>query len=411
MDLREYRTKEILKNEEFKESVLGIHISKNGITFSLHSAHLDDSNEYIQTEDGEFSKEEILAKIRAFDSMISSLKPSITIVSTAISLPGPVENEAVVITNFWSSGDNRFSLSEFSEFRCCHTKQLCMINEIQALGYGIISTDEFYGLEDDFVPLWKPPAMDVMPVLYPLYFSSEAAVVLQISRGLGAAFIIPIDSTDSYNVISSEWGHSLLQICGPEETNYEEELELMNFIREKKGAAVEWEDICSYRGLQKCYEFELLKRMKESSHQSSLSNPNLKHEKVDLSNLDPIDLIEKDSNDVIASKALENHFKFVMRFARTCAIGFKCKSIFITYTVFNDGFKCLKKNLGMCRDEFMHFTKSEWVSNVPVFVQNSNRNISAMGVLFHAFNEISKKENKTTNSINEIEKIEIESTH
>lgn len=413
MDQHQQSSKEVLRKEEFKQSTLGIHISKNGITFCLHPAHQDVSVSYIQAENGRFSKEELFQKIKDFDAMLYSFVPNISIVATTISFPGPIDNGVVEITNWWSTGDNHFSRNEFTNFKCCSAKEFSMINEIQALGHGIISTDEFYGLEDDFAPLWKPPAMDIMPTLYPLYFSSEAAAVLRISGGLGAAFIVPIDSSDSYRVIASEWGHSMLQICGPEEAQYEEELALMNYIREKKGAAVEWEDICSSRGLRTCYDFELAKQASTNSQQSNNAQGQSSTNASNLANsnqseFDQIKEIEKDPNDPIASKALETHFKFIMRFARTCAIGFKCKSVFITYSVFNDGPKCFQKHIAMCRDEFMHFTKSEWVSNVSVFVQSSNRNISAMGVMYHAFLELARSENQETISVNGIDHTEIE---
>lgn len=406
MDLRTNRTKDVLKKEEFRQSVLGINVSASGVTFCLHSASQDDSDLYIQFEKGKFSKEEILKKIEDFDNMINSFDPSISILSTTISFPGPVENDTVEITNWWLTGDNHFTVDDFSVFKCCNSKKFSMINDIRAYGQAIISIDELYGLEDDFLPLWKPPSMDQMPQLYPLYFASDAAVVMQISSGLGAAFIIPMDSTNSYSVISSEWGHSVLQICGPEEPQYEEELELVSFIRNKKGAAAEWEDVCSCRGLKICYDFELWKKMNENSQSNNLKSL-YNHSTSD--EFEIIREIMKDSDDPIVKKAFEIHFKFIMRFAKTCAVGFKCKSVFITYSVFNDGPKYLQKNLAICRDEFMHFTRSEWVSNVLVFVQCSDKNLSALGALYHAFNELAKIESKTSSPLSEIDKIEINS--
>lgn len=375
---------DILQNDEFKQSTLGVHICKNGISFCLHPAHQDVSISHIQEKKGSFSKEQILAILKDFDETLKQKLPSIQILATTLSFPGPIENNVVEIPNWWASGDNHFQKSDFEHLSFAQ-KQVNFINEIQALGHGLISTDEFYGLEDDFAPLWKPPAMDVMPTLYPLYFSSEAAAVLQIAFGLGAAFIVPIDSSDSYRVIASEWGHSLVQICGPEEAGYEEETALMKFITERKGAAVEWEDICSARGLRDCYEFEI------KDTQSQTDGGKL---------IDPISEIEKDPSDPIAAKALTTHFKFLMRFARMCAISFTCKSIFITYSVFNGGTQCLQRHIAMCRDEFMHFTKSEWVSNVSVFVQTSQRNISAMGVMYHAFLGLARSESDERSPIN-----------
>jgi glucokinase len=246
---------------------------------------------------------------------------------------------------------------------------------MEALGYGLLSIDEFYGLEDDFVPLWKPPSHEVMPTLYPFFFSNEPSTVLQIAHGLGAAFLIPFNSSDSYRVIPSEWGHSIVQLCGPEEQGYSEELNLIDFISQKKNGPVEWEDICSSRGLCYCYEFEAKETISE----------------------DIIKLIENDESDFIASKALANHFKFLMRFARMCAIGFTCNSVFIHYSVFNGGVQCLQKNFVQCREEFMHFTKGEWVSNVSVFIQTSNNNLSGNGVMYHSLLKTSRSEVERVN--------------
>jgi hypothetical protein len=46
----------------------------------------------------------------------------------------------------------------------------------------------------------------------------------------------------------------------------------------------------------------------------------------------------------------------------------------------------------------MHFTKSEWVSSVSVFVQISNKNISAHGVMYHAFLRLARSESDELNN-------------
>ncbi|KAH0789592.1 Glucokinase 1 [Histomonas meleagridis] len=360
-------SQDILQSEEFETSSLGVHVSKNGISFCIHPAHQDVSISYVQTEKGSFTKEEILNHVKEFDKLLT--QKNIVILATTFSFPGPITKDSVEIPNWWATGDNHFKRSDFNGLALANG-QVNFINEIQSLGHGLISTDEFYGLEDDFVSLWKPPAMDVMPTLYPLYFSSETATVIQVAFGLGSAFIVPIDSPDSYRVIASEWGHSIVQLCGPDEPGYKDELSLINFIASKKGTDVEWEDICSARGLSNCYEYE----MKVAQVQPEPGKQ-----------INPLREIENDSSNPIAQKALSTHFKFLMRFARMCAISFTCKSVFITYSVFQGGTQSLQHHIAMCRDEFMHFTKNEWVSNVSVFVQTSDRNISAMGVMYHAF--------------------------
>lgn len=366
---------EILQRKEFQQSTLGIHISKNGVTFCLHPAHQDISFTFFDQKPGKFSKEQIMKQLNEWSTILAEKLPQIHILATTISFPGPIEDDKVEIPNWWSTGDNKFEKSEFSHLSFCKC-QFEFINEIQALGHGLISTDEFFGLEDDFVPLWKPPALETMPTLYPLYFSSDAATVFQVAYGLAAAFIVPIDSSDSYRVIASEWGHSIVQICGPDEPNYQEEFELVKFIGQKKGAQVEWEDICSSRGLASCYEFA----------QRSLSPIE-----------DALAIIERDPSEQFANQALSIHFRFLMRFVRMCAISFKCKSAFINYSVFPGGTKALQKHIPLCRDEFMHFTKSEWVSSVSVFVQTSDKNISAHGVMYHAFLKLARSESDELN--------------
>ena len=362
---------DVLQRAEFQQSTLGIHIYKKGITFCMHPAHQDVSFTYTYFKPGVFSKSQIFQELKDFHITLTSYLPHIKILATTISFPGPIDNDTVVIPNWWSTGDNHFSRSDFQGLCFIEGSQVSFINEIQALGHGLISTDEFFGLEDDFAPLWKPPALDVMPTLYPLYFSSEAAAVLQVAFGLGAAFIVPIDSSDSYRVIASEWGHSLVQLCGPDEPGYDDELQLTRFIAAKKGAFVEWEDICSARGLENCYAYETREQPIEGS---------------------AIDIIERDPTDSYAAKALATHFKFLMRFARMCSISFNCKSVFMTYSVFSGGTHCLQKHVATCRDEFMHFTKSEWVSGTSVFVQTSDKNISALGVMYHAFLGLARSE-------------------
>lgn len=357
---------DILQNPEFQNSSLGIHVSKNGVSFCLHPAYQDVSFSYVQTFKGAFPKDEIIKMVKELDEMLK--KHEVHVLATTFSFPGPINKNTVEIPNWWATGESKFSVDDFKGLELSKNN-VNFINEIQALGHGLISTDEFYGLEDDFISLWKPPAMDVMPTLYPLYFSSETATVIQVAFGLGSAFIAPIDSPDSYRVIASEWGHSIVHLCGPDEQGYNDELDLIDFISQnKEGRAVEWEDICSIRGLKNCYEYEMKKN----------------HLDID-PKLDILKEIEKDPTEPISSKALSTHFKFLMRFARMCAISFTCKCVFITYSVFQGGTQTLQNHIAMCRDEFMHFTKNEWVSNVSVFVQTSDKNISSIGVMYHAF--------------------------
>jgi glucokinase len=365
---RDSTNEDILRKDEFKHSALGIHISKLGITFCIHPAHFDGPYSFTRSVEGAFSKWELFTHIKEFGAFVCKAIPSIEILATTYTLPGPIDGDSVTIPNFWASGDHRFTRGELSAFEFLQGR-VSLINDVQALGHGLISTDEYYGLEDDFAPLWKPPAMDVMPTLYPLYFSSEAAAVLLVAFGLGAAFIVPIDSSDSYRVIASEGGHAIVQLCGPDEPGYEEEIALMKFIAERQHHAVEWEDICSTRGLAHCYNFELRGGQQAQSGEG----------------VNAIAEIEQDPSDGVAMKALTTHFKFLMRFARMSAISFTCKSVFITYSVFAGGTHALQRQIALCRDEFMHFTKSEWVSNVSVFVQTTDRNISAMGVMYHAY--------------------------
>jgi hypothetical protein len=340
----------------------------------------------VKEEEGVMTKQRILECLQAFKQFISKAGPNkIQIHAVTYCLPGRVEGDKVVVPH-WVDGEEeiRFEQSEFATIELSESRAAELINEIQALGHGLISTDEFFGLEDDFTSLWKPPAMDIAPTLYPLYFSSDAATVIHVAKSLSVAFIVPIDSVDSYRVIASEWSHALVQVCGPDEPGYQEELRLKEFIAKRKNGEVEWEDICSAQGLNWCYEFELQTDGQPQVH-------------VEGEQVDVLAEIQRDLSDPIVERALRTHFKFLMRFARMCAISFTCKSVFMTYSVLDKGTELLRRHVGVCRDEFMHFTKSEWVSNVSVFVQTSEKNISAVGVMYHALTAISgNNKNKET---------------
>lgn len=349
--------------------MIGFHISKNGIAIQVHPVVEEISDDFCTLISGQFSKQEIIDLITDFTN--KNLQ-DIQIFAASISFPGPIENDSVTIPNYWREEQGYFSKQDFIHLKIAQS-EFQFINEMEALGHGLLSVDEFSGLEDDFVPLWKPPAEEAIPTLYPLFFSSEASCALQISHGLGAAFIIPYNSNDAYRVIPSEFGHATVQISGPEEPSYIEEQNLIDFIFAKINSTVEWEDICSTRGLAACFLFVTKK---------SFTTENI------------ISYIEKNPSDLNVKKAVALHFRFLMRFARLCSVVFKCSSVFVHYSVFSGGVQTLLNNSLLCRDEFMHYTKSEWVSKISVFVQISKNNLSGNGVMYHALLRTSRCEDE-----------------
>jgi hypothetical protein len=113
---------------------------------------------FTKSVEGAFTKGELFMHIKEFGAFICKAVPSIQILAVTYTLPGPIDADSVIIPNFWASGDHQFSRLELSAFEFLQGR-VSIINDVQALGHGLISTDEYYGLEDDFAPLWKPPAM------------------------------------------------------------------------------------------------------------------------------------------------------------------------------------------------------------------------------------------------------------
>lgn len=83
--------------------------------------------------------------------------------------------------------------------------------------------------------------------------------VLAMGTGLGTGLIVG-SAGGKFNVIPLEAGHVHIATPGVNSEHFKEERERIEFLSQKiYGGAypIEYEDICSGRGLEFCYEFEI----------------------------------------------------------------------------------------------------------------------------------------------------------
>jgi len=83
--------------------------------------------------------------------------------------------------------------------------------------------------------------------------------VLAMGTGLGTGLIVGAPG-GTFNVIPLEAGHVHVATPGINSPNFHEERDRIEFLSQKiygGSYPIEFEDICSGRGLEYCYEFEI----------------------------------------------------------------------------------------------------------------------------------------------------------
>jgi len=167
-------------------------------------------------------------------------------------------------------------------------------------------------------------------------------------------------------VLPLENGHTTLSSLGPSDPQYEEEKSLLDFISKKVYEGkhnIEWEDICSGRGIKYCYEWAV----------GHSTQP-----------LTPAEIVRQalaDPPEPKAAKALFLHYKYLFRTAQQQSIGLQAKGVFLCgdNQVSNDPF--VSSHALEYKEEFLCSTKSSWLTDVPIYRQIKLYNLNLLGCL------------------------------
>jgi len=303
------------------------------------------------------SVSELLSNINKAAQKVAEL--DVHVKAAALDAAGPINREngdiQVIITN-WPS-DNCLKISQLPETLFPKGKST-MLNDLEAGCFGILALNAQKSLSKYFKPLWetKNPSDSLMPKTY---------MVLAMGTGLGVGSLFY--AGDKHMVIPMEVGHSLVTSYGPEHPDYKQDTELYNFISNLlyKGVhGVEFEDICSGRGLEYSYQF-LIK---------DTSKPKKTAEEIGKS-------VKEDE---LAARAMHLHYKTLIRCAQNIAISMNAKGIILSgdNQVYNKDF--VFSSSDALKKDFLHHPKQAWIEDSPVLAQVESVNTMILGCLYKA---------------------------
>jgi len=282
-------------------------------------------------------------------------------ISACLDVAAPITNNGtqVVITNYVEKNlhINDLPTNLFP-------KNTIFINDLAAACEGILSLGEQNRLSHFFQPLWTPFEHDKENIgLRPVNY-----LVMAMGTGLGSCMMIS-DGNGNHFILPTENGHVSLTPYGPSHPSYDEEKQLIGFLSQKvyNGQhSIEWEDICSGRGLGWCYEF------------ATRNVPNAEK-------LSAFEVVQKAlASDELAKKALFLHYKYLFRVAQQQCIGLIAQGVFLAgdNQAANDPF--VAQHIEEYKTEFLNHSKRDWIEQVPVYRQTKSYNLNLLGCLHNA---------------------------
>jgi len=282
------------------------------------------------------------------------------VISACLAVAGPVSDQGstVNITNF--VGETKLTKTDLPK-NLFPSGRTVFLNDLASLAEGILALNHSGTLSEFFHPLWGFSNTNI--VLSPVNY-----LILAMGTGLGCGLLV--SDGQSHTVLPLETGHTLITSLGPDHPDAAEEKDLFQFLSRKiyKGKfSLEFEDICSGRGLGFCYEFLTLG--------SEESEPKLTTAQI---------VSKAKSNDLKALRAVYLHYKYLIRSAQTQCVGLLGKGVFLAgdNQVSND--PIVTKYIEEFQREFRNHPKSHWLEDVPVFRQTKSFNLNLLGCLYSA---------------------------
>jgi len=284
--------------------------------------------------------------------------------AACLDIAGPVAENGtqVEITNYSGSSAERTIKTSDLPPLLFPAGRTVFVNDLESCCYGILGLDEQKKLGEFFAPLWGHVSTE-------LQLPHVHHAVLAAGTGLGAGLLLKLGNRN-FQVYPLEFGHALIPPLGITHMDREFDQHLLNYLSERLYAGAypaEYEDIVSGRGLTYVYDF-LVKDLTDTT-----------------GGLTPAEIASAAaSGNAHAKKALEVHYRTLIRTSQNIATAMNVKGIFLAgdNQVANDGFvKSIQKEL---HEEFLNHPKRHWIENVPVYTQITTFNINLYGTLYVA---------------------------
>jgi glucokinase len=287
-----------------------------------------------------------------------------TPVTACFAIAGPISGQGkfVSVTNY--TGQKDLWVTDLPAIFCPH-ESTRFINDLASTCHGINFLSEENLLNKYFDSYWSS-ANQADP-----HLSNVNYAVLSMGTGLGCGLLVQLPN-GQHEVVATENGHSTVSTLGPDHPGYAEELSFLNFLSKKLYHGkhfIEWEDICSGRGLLACYQYVILN-----------------HPAAD-STLDAATISKKavgPAHDPYCRQAMTLHYKYLFRSAQQQCVGLNCKGFFLT----GDNQIANNALVNELREEFhaefLNHPKLDWIQHNVCFRQTKSTDLNLHGALFAA---------------------------
>lgn len=277
-------------------------------------------------------------------------------IGTCLGIAGPIHvRTKATITNYLPE-DRDIDVSELNSFAFPPDATI-FINDLEAACGGIMALNEVNKLQHYYVPLWNPSSnVAVIP-------PKKTSLVLAMGTGLGTALIVTDFERKSHYILPMEAGHIYVTELGKSHPHGAKDKELVEFVSDllyKQDHTIEFEDLCSGRGIGYIYKF--------------LTNETMETDQIARKAFN-----DKDEK---ALEALRYVYRFLLRDAQNLCVMSQSKSIFLAgdNQVQNHDFVVSIKDI--LREEFLNHVKRAWLEDVDVWTQNVSANFNLYGAFF-----------------------------
>eukprot|EP01080_Neovahlkampfia_damariscottae_P003442 gene3442-6091_t len=374
------------KFEYFVGVDVGATNTRIGIVFKIE-------NKYISTPRYKFKCSKVQFLIDSLNNLTQEfvylLKQDAS--GCCLAIAGPIEEggDQVTITNY--EGENKKLFK--SDLPKSLSNNIYLINDLEAACFGIISLSEDNLLGKYFTNAWEEEVKNENIKLKNFHYC-----VCAMGTGLGTAVIRFNPNDKSFSVLTLEGGHCKATFPGRKAENRSKDMKRLEYLSKNLyncEYSIEFEDICSGRGLQSCYEFEILEQENEKKLNSGESKS-----KLNITYL----LVAKASleGNKYAFEAMMAHYRYLMKAAQNISIMTVCKGVFFAgdNQVSNEEF--FSKNAKYLASQFTGHVKSDWLEKMDAYRQIEMFNLNLCGTFYYIKTQMEK---------NQVEKVTTKSKH
>lgn len=354
---------ERLIKKKFSFYVLGADIG--GTNTNVGIAGIDNSKPVLLFSLN-FKSQELDSLITVINETLAYAKENynITIKSSCIGAAGVVSSnhDFAILTNV------SWDVNVTDLLKKTSLKKIFIINDFQAIGYGINLLDP--NNQNDIFKIRGKKSLDDN--------SKSTKALIGAGTGLGKSILIYDEKYDTYTPIPSEGGHADF----PTYNNFE--MQLISFIKKlrKISKPVRYEDVISSRGLISIYEFiKSLKKFKSTKYIKEIDNSQ-----------DKTAFISKYKT---ADDICKETFRFYTQYYARCAKNFVLDTMAIDGLYIAGGIASKNKDI-FNSNEFINefensFSRKEVLKEIPISII-VNYDVSLYGTCFAAMCYSQKKD-------------------